>query len=316
MLLENPYYNRKAIGRKEDFYGRSDAIKQIYNLLKKNQSCCLIGPRKIGKTSLLFHLARSTTMQEYNLPASGFYFIRINFERLGIVPIDEFFFKMAQTAIKEIANHLIEEDVRRLIEMDFDRSFYGLIDVIEHIHQLELIRREEKPNLVYVFDEFDLACQNEYFNPGFYGQLRSLTEPDTNVTFLISTKKPLIELPFSRETRSSPFFNFFIPFSIGLFSKEETLELIIKPSSMAGLSLKDEADFILDLAKRHPFYTQVLCWHIFELKSKKKTITQDDLQQAAKGFLQEISQQLKYYWKDLSEEERIALEKTLKELLS
>lgn len=306
-MFENYYYNRgRVIDKEEDFYGRKEEIKNIYSSLKMRQSCSIIGPRKIGKTSLLFHLARPSTMRKNNIEIC---FIRIGFDRLekDITP-KGFFEKMSLLTIKEIAKNLPEKEEIRIMEMKPGSSFDGLIETIKEIGLWKNL------GLVYVFDEFELACVNEHLDPTFFGQLRSLNEPDTNIAFLISSKKPLLELPFSKEIKSSPFFNIFVPIPIGLFTEEEALELIIKPSQKAGLSLEDEACFILDLAQRHPLFTQVLCHHLFEAKTKRGILKEEDRKESVRKFLEEISPHLKYYFRDLSDEEKKPLNKMFERL--
>ena len=59
MSMDNPFYHRGAIRRLRDFYNREAEISQILGLLRNGQSVSLIGPRRIGKSSLLIHLTRS-----------------------------------------------------------------------------------------------------------------------------------------------------------------------------------------------------------------------------------------------------------------
>ena len=56
MNIENPFYHRGAIRRMDDFIGRDAEINQILGLLSNGQSVSLIGPRRIGKSSLLYLL--------------------------------------------------------------------------------------------------------------------------------------------------------------------------------------------------------------------------------------------------------------------
>lgn len=314
-MYENPFYNRGIIRKVKDFYGRGNEIREIYQMLRNNQSCSLIGPRRIGRSSLLVHLARPTTLRKYGLESDDYYFIRINFEELDLVTKERFFEEMAEETIEEFSKGFSEDELRSLEGVNARGAFDRLRKIIKEIRRMELIRREKRPNLIYIFDEFDLACANENLSPNFYSQLRSLATPKYDVTYLLSTKRPLNELPFSRETFGSPFFNIFSIFPIGLFKQDEAVELISSPSEHTGVPLKDEVDFILELAGRHPLFIQILCWHLFELKAKKGGLNEKDRKAATYRFLRDVKPHLEYYWKDLGEEERGSLTERLKRRL-
>ena len=56
--MENPYVFRGPIHDPKMFFGRIHEFNEIAAFLRSNQSISIVGPRKIGKTSLLFHLMR------------------------------------------------------------------------------------------------------------------------------------------------------------------------------------------------------------------------------------------------------------------
>src|SRR6266568_2256047 len=49
----NPYINRAAISEASGFYGREDALRDVYTRVRGGQSVSLIGERRVGKSSLL-----------------------------------------------------------------------------------------------------------------------------------------------------------------------------------------------------------------------------------------------------------------------
>ncbi|HMT21362.1 MAG TPA: hypothetical protein PKE20_08995, partial [Promineifilum sp.] len=57
MGVDNPFFHRGAIRHAEDFIGREAELNQMLGLLRNGQSVSLIGPRRIGKSSLLLHLS-------------------------------------------------------------------------------------------------------------------------------------------------------------------------------------------------------------------------------------------------------------------
>jgi hypothetical protein len=57
MSLLNPFFHRGPIRDPAYFFGRRDEIQFITGLPQAGQSVSLSGPRRMGKISLLFHLA-------------------------------------------------------------------------------------------------------------------------------------------------------------------------------------------------------------------------------------------------------------------
>ena len=62
--LKNPYVHRRAIKDSDYFFGRAQETRELLDLTAEGQSVSIVGPRRIGKTSLLFHLRRSVPAVE------------------------------------------------------------------------------------------------------------------------------------------------------------------------------------------------------------------------------------------------------------
>ena len=75
--MENPFYHRGAIRRAQDFHNREAEISQILGLLRNGQSVSLIGPRRIGKSSLLIHLSRAAVRTQMQLQPPNALFVLI-----------------------------------------------------------------------------------------------------------------------------------------------------------------------------------------------------------------------------------------------
>ena len=67
MSIDNPFFHRGAIRRAEEFHGRTAEISQILGLIRNGQSVSMVGPRRIGKSSLLLHLCRASTREQYGV---------------------------------------------------------------------------------------------------------------------------------------------------------------------------------------------------------------------------------------------------------
>src|SRR4030065_47941 len=78
----NPYLSRGPVRSQEMFFGRDHELREIANFLRGNQSVSIVGPRKIGKTSLLFHLMRPRVSEELGI-AAGTLICYLDCEVLG-----------------------------------------------------------------------------------------------------------------------------------------------------------------------------------------------------------------------------------------
>ncbi|MFB0545773.1 MAG: hypothetical protein ACETWB_02585, partial [Anaerolineae bacterium] len=64
-MRENPFYHRRAIRKLEYFFGRKEELTTAFNRLRNMESVSLVGERRVGKTSFLFHLANPKVRSEY-----------------------------------------------------------------------------------------------------------------------------------------------------------------------------------------------------------------------------------------------------------
>src|SRR5512135_723474 len=91
----NPYVSRGPVRTPDMFFGRQHELSEIAAFLNGNQSISIIGPRKIGKTSLLFHLLRPDTWPDIGLDASNL-FTYLDCEVLGECTHEDIFCQFAQ----------------------------------------------------------------------------------------------------------------------------------------------------------------------------------------------------------------------------
>ncbi len=80
--MNNPYISRGPVRDSSLFFGRRHELQEITAFLLGNQSVSIVGPRKIGKTSLLFHLIRPETKASLALEQQ-FLFVYLDCEVLG-----------------------------------------------------------------------------------------------------------------------------------------------------------------------------------------------------------------------------------------
>ena len=88
--MKNPFISRGPVRSPELFFGRIHELNELAAFLHGRQSVSIVGPRKIGKTSLIYHLMRPTTGQQVGLDDS-FLYVYLDCEVLGDSPHSEIF---------------------------------------------------------------------------------------------------------------------------------------------------------------------------------------------------------------------------------
>ncbi len=92
----NPY-SRLPVHEQAMFFGRSQELLNIYELLRAGVgNIWLMGQKRVGKTSLLFHL------KNYYLKDRGFVLAFVDFQLLGNVATSNLFFEIANAVYNEL----------------------------------------------------------------------------------------------------------------------------------------------------------------------------------------------------------------------
>src|SRR5262245_57151042 len=222
-IPRNPYLNRVAIKDASQFFGRAKEISRIFSRLgsSRPQSISVVGDRRIGKSSLLYHISNPEVRARFLDDSASFVFAFIDLQQKRRLTPAEFFGELLSLIAREIAD-------RSVIDLDFSYdSVRGL---------LERFWREER-KLVVLLDEFDTITTNRAFDLEFYSFLRSIAN-NYDVAFVTSSARDLQELCRSQFIADSPFFNIFTNVFLRPFTHEESMDLIAGPSADAGLNLE------------------------------------------------------------------------------
>ncbi len=289
--MDNPYIFRGPVHDPDMFFGRTHELNEIAAFLRGNQSISVVGPRKIGKTSLLFHLMRPETWPALGL-GEDILFTYLDCEVLGEGSHEEILSQFAA----EIATALDERGLppEPALEKAMDKptrlSFEGAIR--------KLNRRGLR--IVLILDEFERLSTNASLNVNFFNALRSAAGR-YKLAFITSSASPLIHLTYSgrsREILSSPFFNIFAPLFLGLLPEGEARQLIRGPTEKPCFSPAIQ-DFIYALVGGHPLALQVACFHAFDAP--------DDTAEIERRTTLELAPHFQYYWRNLAPEEQNTL---------
>lgn len=302
MTIDNPFFHRGAIRRLEDFVGREPEVSQILGLLRNGQSVSLIGPRRIGKSSLLLHLCHPTVRAGFGLDAPGALFVLLDSQELADSPAEEVYELML--------NGLSHAGARAGIDLDTGEApgtYRALDRALQQVSQ-------RQTGIVVLLDEFELLAANRHLTPYFFARLRGLTTK-YGLAFLTTSQRPLFAITAEEEVLSSPFFNIFVTVPLGLFDEMESRELLSRRLAGGPVTFSDRlTGHLLELAGYHPFFLHIAGYHAFQALAAA-----DPLLAAGNGQFEtlvpyldgqieiEAESHLSYLWQNLTAEEQHVL---------
>lgn len=296
MSIHNPFYHRGAIRQADDFYGRSATINQILGLLQNGQSVSLIGPRRIGKSSLLLHLCRPEIRAPLNLAPPQALFVLLDCQELGGSPPEEVYEILLDSLLDaaQAANIAIRGDTQQATYRALDR-------VLQQI-------TNRGTAVVVLLDEFELLAANSHLTPYFFARLRGLTTK-YGLAYLTATQRPLFAVTAEEEILSSPFFNIFVTLPLGLFTIDEARGLLQARLHETPVQFSDELiDHILFLVGPHPFFLHVAGYHAYQaLLQEQPLLAANQFALLDDPIEMEAASHLSYLWQNLSAAEQYAL---------
>jgi hypothetical protein len=283
---DNPFFHRGPVRDPAYFFGRVQEVAFVADLLRQGQSVAVSGPRRFGKTSLLFHLAHPDVAAMRGLGAETTRWAYLDGGTLS--GLDEQWFYGA-----------------------IDQALGGEADVVPFSRFVERLRSlaAQGIRLILALDEFELVAANPHVGQGLFNRLRGLAA-QFPLQFVTASKDPLVELTFAHhETLSSPFFNIFAPLHIGLLAEAEALDLLTALSARGGRPFtQDLLVYLLDLAGTHPLFLQVAGYRAFAaLDDSQGALSAEGRAHVRVQMLADLEPHLRYYWSSLDSEAQHAL---------
>jgi len=260
----NPFNYGKPIDDPDRFVGHHREVEQVYSrLLSAFESTSIVGERRVGKTSLLKHVAHSQTAVNFGLDPAKYTFIYQDFQLLDENTVPTRFWQRVLRAINRVVkgHQEIVDEIDLAMKGDTIDN-YTLDDVFTLID-------EEGLYIVLLLDEFENVTRNRHFDNDFFGGLRSLAIHH-NLALVTSSRQSLVELTHSEEVRSSPFFNIFATINLRAFTEEEATDLIDRYLANTEVKFRiSELNIVFALAGYHPHFLQMACYHMFAAYQKE-----------------------------------------------
>jgi hypothetical protein len=302
--MTNPFTYGNPIHDPDRFYGRHEALRQIVNRVRSSarESTSLVGERRIGKTSLLKHLAHPPVASELGLDTTAFCLVYIDFQGLTDITPQRFWERVLSITAREACSPGQREAINALLGM---RAYdlFDLEDLFESLSRAGL-------TIVLLMDEFEYVTQNAHFQTDFFGALRALAI-HRNLVLVTSTRRELVDLCHSEEIKGSPFFNIFASVVLRPFTPQDAAEMVDGYARKAGLALSaGERQLILNLGGGHPYFIQMAGYHLVE--EKRKGLSKGHSYRAAVAhFDEQAAPHFSYLWSQSTESEKITLLATI-----
>jgi hypothetical protein len=294
-----PYYPGRPIDKRDGFFGRAHEARTALSLLGSLQSVSLVGPRRIGKTSLLHHISNPSVLEDHGFDPKQFVFIFVGCAELSDLSRDQIL-----QLLLDRARAGVEQANTRGNEVILPTQGITFIDFSNMLSRLT----QSGCKLIFLFDEFRYMARNKNLDPAFFAGLRSIAS-NLNVAYVTASSLSLLDLTYANSSvLGSPFFNIFSTIRLGLFEDRDARDLIINPSRAAGLPFSDATvEQILTLADHHPFFLQVACFHAFDMQSQKGTLTEADHALLRGRVADELKDHFRSAWGRLRPEDRRVL---------
>jgi hypothetical protein len=296
-IPENPFFHRGPIRSQSFLFGRTVETRRILHLLRHDQCVSITGPRRIGKTSLLFHLCNPEVQERHGL-GNEYRFVYVDCQGLGDVDKCQFYqwlwqeAKVALTKPERLEGWAADEGI-----INF-KSFRKAVTTLN----------ERGYKLIFLLDEFETLSQNSNLHRDLFGDLRSLMPI---VSYTTASMDSLPNLAYADPgVLSSPFFNVFAEMPLGFLTLNEAREMVsalLRMAKQEDLFTEQDLTFIFRIAGYHPFFLQLACYHLFEQKIEHNDRTTDydrvqrQYAEDAKGHFQSI-------WKYLNKHEQEAVQ--------
>lgn len=253
----NPFTWRKGITAADAFFNRENEQLTLRDLIHTRQNCQIVGPRRIGKTSLLLEVERALH----------------NWEEKAVIAYIDLHDARCYTLLGWLG--------RVSKKLSWAKPAMSLPEFNERIE--EMVSRNVLP--VLCLDEFEeFTMRRDHFNRDFFMNLRH--SGNQGMAIITASQKHLNELT-EPDDPTSPFYNTFPLLKLGPLGKEDLNDFLslLRPNIPPFEPAEKEA--IRAFSKGYPLALQVACFHVVNCKRSGVPLAR---------AMEQAMEDLKSYW--------------------
>lgn len=287
--MRNPFDHPTTIRNPEYFVGREDELKRIINLIKDRQNVSLVGPKRIGKTSLLNYMRQKMRPGGCQSDESEFLFFYLDLQRSSM--------KAQVDLLDDVLAALREQSQEHPAkEMEKSDELTALLE--------EFQRRNLHP--ILMIDTFDEIVRYKQLDSSVFDFLRS-QGLSGNISYVIASVEEMGDIfrkLWPTNGMISPFDNIFGTVRLSSFSSAEAHWLLAHFSQREGLPFSElEINWVLERAGQHPFLLQQVAALLFQAK-QRHDVDEDCFSRVQKEAQQNLASYFEDFWSGLGNENR------------
>jgi hypothetical protein len=322
MPAHNLFIPNKPASDVGAFWGRQRELRLLSSYLldsEQPQSCIIVGPPHIGKTSLLCHLlARRQVPASAQPPLSPAQTGRLERTVEILLPLsdlvsahaDRFYQRLLSEMTKQLSTLAAQGQPALALP-----KYSGTTDratPLERFGELLDIACAADYRFHFLLDDFAAVTQNpNAFDEQFFTQLRSNAQ-FYNVAWVLATTRPLIDLWDTPALAEQPFFGSLRHIPLGLLSQEEAEALLEETFRRSGRATStDECAALIKVAGPHPAFLQLIGWHFYEARFARRMAARAALSDATHRYTTAAHSLYSTLWEELTTPERQTLLTTL-----
>lgn len=306
--IKNPY-SLDAVKGKDDFIGRKEIMKRILSNYEKEtfESSIITGQKRVGKSSI------GRAIEAILKEKDNYIVIYISVNDLDNQRPETFINSFGETVYSELKFEFQKLNYN-LNEVNFDGSLYPFLRVLSALKK-EMTLRCDGYKIVFIVDEFDeipiQIINNTDIGNAFFQNLRSLIDKREYTEFIGLILIGGENMRFIHQNTQR--FNKFNLHYVDYFDKEkywsDFVELVTKPARDIIEYSSDLLNELYELTEGNPFYTNLLCKHLFDysITNKISFLTDSHLDKILSEKLVEMATlHFSHFWLDnILEEDKV-----------
>ncbi len=295
----------------DDFCNREEEIAELTQDIRNSANVLLYSPRHYGKTSLIKRVLEIVSKEGFITVYIDLYpaitkekFIEIYARAISKVVQGNI--EKVLSWIKKMVPKLVPKVVIQVggpeIEFEFDKSQpYSPIfaDLFKAVHNRA--KSTDKPAVV-VFDEFQEI--NNYPDDEIEREMRSAFQTHSNVSYIfMGSKRHIMQNMFENTNR--PFYRSAKHIPLRKINEDAFSGFISRKFRLGIYDITSRCiSEVLEISECHPFYTQQLCYFLWEQERERKKVSEESIQSALMRLLEIENQSFVNLWESLSPKQR------------